>query len=115
MAERMKDDTDLFLQAALASRPIADDGFSVQVVTRVRRRNWLRRLALPVGIAVGLAISARPLIEAVTVFPGILNALFGGSVDLSRLPFGDLPQLSTLLVGAALGGALLLVSRILEE
>lgn len=115
MAERMKDETDLFLQAALASRPIADDGFSVQVVTRVRRRNWLRRLALPVGIVIGLAISARPLMEVVTVLPDIVNALFGESVDLGQLPFGDLPQLSTMLVGAALGGALLLVSRILEE
>ena len=45
MAERLKDDADLKLDALFRSEPVQDDGFSVRVVSRVRRRMWVQRLS----------------------------------------------------------------------
>ena len=50
MAEKLKDAEDRLLESLFASEPIADDGFSRRVVTRIRRRIWVRRLALPVEV-----------------------------------------------------------------
>ena len=115
MAERLKDKEDLTLDAMFRSDPIADDGFSVKVVSTVRRRMWVRRLSLPVAVVIGAAISAKPLLEVVNVVPGLINSVFGSALSLDKLPLQNMPQLSTMLLGASLLMAVMLASRILEE
>ena len=115
MAERLKDKEDLALDAMFRSDPIADDGFSVKVVSTVRRRMWVRRLSLPVAVVIGAAISAKPLLEVVNVVPGLINSVFGSALSLDKLPLQNMPQLSTMLLGASLLMAVMLASRILEE
>ena len=115
MAERLKDKEDLKLESMFRSDPVPDDGFSVNVVSRVRRRIWIRRLSMPVAIGLGLIVSARPILEVVNVVPELANSLFGASLSIDQLPVGDIPQLSTMLFGATLLMAVMLASRILEE
>ena len=115
MAERLKDKEDLALEALFRSTPVADEGFSVRVVSRLRRRIWIRRLAMPLAILLGGAISAGPILEVVNVLPGLINSLFGASLTLDRLPVDSLPQFSTILLGGTLVMAMLLGSRLLEE
>ena len=115
MAERLKDKEDLALEALFKSDPVADDGFSVNVVSRVRRRVWIRRLSMPIAILVGGAISAGPVLEVVNVLPGLMNSLFGTSLTFESLPVDGVPQVSTILMGATLVMAMLLGSKLLEE
>jgi hypothetical protein len=115
MAERLKDKEDLALEALFKSDPVADDGFSVNVVSRVRRRVWIRRLSMPIAILVGGAISAGPVLEVVSVLPGLMNSLFGASLTFESLPVDSMPQVSTILMGATLVMGMLLGSKLLEE
>ena len=115
MAERRKDRDDRALEALFRSEPVADDGFSVRVVSNIRRRIWVRRLAMPVAILIGGAISAGPILEVISVLPGLLTSLFGATLTLDRLPVDSLPQLSTIVVSGAVAMAMLLGSRLLEE
>ncbi len=75
MAERIKDAEDRLLESMFESQPIADDGFSVRVVRKVRRRLWLRRLALPVAALIGGAISIKPLADLVTAVAGLTTSV----------------------------------------
>jgi len=115
MAERLKDKEDMRLEAMFRSAPVPDDGFTTRVVSRVRRRIWLRRLALPIAIAVGTGISAKPILEVVVVVPALINSLFGSTFNVERLVAADLPQVSTMLVGAGLVAAVFLGSKLLED
>jgi len=115
MAERMKDEEDRKLDLLFRSEPVADDGFSVGVVSRVRRRMWVRRLSLPVGIVVGGAIAAKPLTQMAGAIPGLMNIIPGGLISIDKLPLGGLPQASTLIFGATLLMVVMLASRLLEE
>ena len=60
MAEHMKDAQDRMLESMFASAPIADDGFSAQVLRRVRRRMMLRRLSLPIAVLIGGIVAFKP-------------------------------------------------------
>jgi hypothetical protein len=115
MAERLKDKEDLRLEAMFRSAPVPDDGFTTRVVSRVRRRIWVRRLSLPIAIAVGAAISARPILEVVSVVPALINSLFGSTFNIEGLVASDLPQISTMLRGAGLAAAVFLGSKLLED
>lgn len=115
MAERIKDSEDLRLEALFRSDPVPDGGFSARVVSRVRHRMWVRRLTLPVAVAIGALISAKPLMQVGSAVPGLVTSIFGSSISFDSLPVGDLPQLSTILFGAALAMAMVLASRLLEE
>jgi hypothetical protein len=115
MAERIKDTEDLQLEALFRSDPIEDDGFSKRIVSKVRHRMWVRRLSMPIAIAIGALISIKPLMQALAALPGLLTSIFGNSISLDSLPLGELPQLSTMLFGLALAMAMVLASRLLEE
>ena len=112
MAERIKDEQDRMLEAMFASEPIADDGFSRQVVRKVRRRIWLRRLTLPVATVVGALVAFKPLTELVTVVAGLVQMIPQDVVDTSAVV---IPQLPMLVLGAMLLGACMLGVRMLEE
>ena len=115
MAERMKDAEDLKLEALFSAEPVADDGFSVKVVARVRRQVWIRRLSLPVAIAIGSLIGIKPLLELAGTLPQILRIIPIDQLGFDALPIETLPQGSTLLIGATLIMAVMFVSRLLEE
>lgn len=115
MAERMKDKEDLKLESMFRSDPVPDDGFSATVLKRVRRRMWVRRLSLPLAVSLGVAISAKPLLQIAGIASGLVESLFGRSLSLDQLPVSSLPQASTVLIGISLLMAIMLASRILEE
>ena len=115
MAERFKDKDDIALEGLFRSDPLPDDGFSATVMSRVRYRIWVRRLALPMALLLGLAISAKPMVQFLSVLPGIVTAIFGDALRLEQLPVLTVPQLSTMLLGASALMAIVLASRLLEE
>lgn len=112
MADKMKDAEDRLLESLFESAPIADDGFSVRVVRKIRRRLWLRRLALPVAVAVGGAFAIKPLAALVTLVVG-LSGLLPQEALLSASHF--LPKLQYIVLGAMLLGAGLLGLGALED
>ena len=99
MADRTRDDEDRLLESLLAFEPVADDGFSERVVRRIRRQLWIRRLALPIAMLVGMAIAIRPLLELVSLGSALLGML---PSEWSSLPFDWLPQAPVLLLGGGL-------------
>ena len=115
MADKLRDEQDLKLEALFRSEPVADDGFSARVMSRIRRRIWVRRLALPVAFAVGGGIALKPLLQLATAMPNLVDVVPAGLISLDHLPLDRLPQLSTLLFGAALLMAVMMASKILEE
>ena len=115
MAERIMDKDDLALAAMFRSDPLPDDGFSAKVISRVRHRMWIQRLALPLALVIGLAISARSLLQLIDAIAGILSAIFGEQLSLDRLPFVEALQPSTIMIGASLLMVAMLVSQVLEE
>lgn len=97
------------------SDPVADNGFSVQVVKRVRRKMWVQRLTLPVAITVGAALAAKPLLQLVDAIPDLLAVM---PVSISGLDSAftiSLPPSSTVMLGAMLLGAVLMVGQMLED
>jgi hypothetical protein len=115
MAERIKDKDDLALEGLFRSDPLPDDGFSATVMSRVRYRIWIRRLALPTALLLGLVISAKPMLQFLSALPGIVTAIFGDAFRLEQLPALTVPQLSTMLLGASALMAIVLASRLLED
>jgi len=112
MADRMKDAEDRLLESMFAAAPIADDGFSARVVGKVRRRLWLRRLALPVAALIGGAIAIKPLAALVTLIASLSmlvpQELLGTLTDF-------IPQAQTVVLGALLLAVCLLGMRMLED
>jgi hypothetical protein len=112
MAEKLKDAEDRLLESLFAAEPIADEGFSGRVVTRIRRRLWIRRLALPVAILVGGSVAAKPLAELTLAASKLLAVM---PQDLLAIPTDWLPQVQLIVVGAMLLGAGSLGLRLLED
>lgn len=115
MVERSKDSEDRALEALFASEPIADDGFAKRVVRRVRRRIWVRRLALPTAVAFGALVAAKPAVVLVQSFGSTAAALSNELPVAGALGALDLPGLSTWLVAAALGIAILAFVPALDD
>ena len=112
MADRLKDNEDLALEALFRSEPIADDGFSDRVVGTLRRRIWTRRITLPVAVFLGSAVAAKPasvllgaLGESLSNVPGVAAAL----------PLSSLPSPYTLVAGGMLLAVALFGLNMLEE
>ena len=105
MAEHIKDDADRMLESMFASDPVPDDGFSVRVVRKVRRRIWVRRLTLPIATLVGAAISFKPLAGLTQLIPQ----------DVVTLSQNALPQLPYIVLGAMLLATCMVGLRIIED
>ena len=112
MAERIKDAEDRLLESMFESVPVADDGFSISVVRKLRRRLWLRRLTLPVAAVVGALFAVKPLAELVKALAG-LSVLI--PQDLVSTTTSMIPQAQTIVLGAVLLAVCLLGLRALEE
>ena len=112
MAEKIKDAEDRLLESLFAADPIADDGFSDRIVTRIRRRLWIRRLALPVAVLIGGGIAAKPLAQLALAASKLLAVM---PQDLLAVPTDWIPQIQLFVVGALLLVAGSLGLRMLED
>jgi hypothetical protein len=110
MAEKMKDAEDRMLASMFQSEPIADDGFSKRVVLRIRRRLWVRRLALPFATAIGGAVSLKPLSELVIAAAKLLTVM---PERLFEVPTAWLPQMESVVFGASLTQMVVLAAMLL--
>lgn len=112
MAEKLKDAEDRLLGAMFQAEPIADDGFSKRVVTRIRRRLWLRRLALPIAMFVGGSIAIKPISQLSVAVSKLLTVI---PMELLETPVAWMPQLQYVVLGAMLLVASMLGIRMLED
>ena len=115
MADRLKDEADKALESLLGATPVRDDGFSLRVMARVRRQMWVRRLSLPVAFLIGIAISAKPLIQLASALPNLLGSVPASGLSMDRLPISSFPASSTMILGVLLLATVLMASRMLEE
>ena len=115
MAERLKDEADTTLESWFSGEPVRDDGFSLRVVARVRRQMWVRRLSLPIAFLVGIAVSAKPILQLANALPNFLDSVPLGGINIEQLPISSFPQSSTIFFGVMLLATVLMVSRMLEE
>ena len=112
MAERMKDEQDRLLESMFESAPIADDGFSEQIVRRVRRKLWVRRITLPLAVVLGLVVAFRPMAALVS---GMYELLLSMPGDLVPSLEGSLPSLQLIVTGALVLGVAMLSLSVLED
>ena len=99
MADKTSDAEDRLLESLFRVEPITDGGFSARVVSRIRRRVWFRRLAVPVAAVIGGAIAIQPATELIA----ILVQLFGlVPEEIVALPLKFLPQFQLVVLGGML-------------
>ena len=112
MAEKLKDAEDRLLGTMFQAEPIVDDGFSKRIVTRIRRRLWLRRLALPIAMFVGGSIAIKPLSQLSVAVSKLLTVI---PMELLETPVAWIPQLQYVVLGAMLLVASMLGIRLIED
>lgn len=112
MADRLKDNEDLALEALFRAEPIADDGFSKRVVGRLRKRIWTRRIMLPAAVFTGSAIAAKPVSDLLAGLGDFASTVPGAA---SALPLESLPSTYTLVAGGMLLAIALFGLNMLEE
>jgi hypothetical protein len=97
MAEKFKDAEDRLLESMFAAESIEDDGFSRRVVTHIRRRLWIRRLALPVAMVIGGAIAVKPASDLIIAASKLLTVV---PKNLVEAPASWLPEVQGVAIGA---------------
>lgn len=112
MAEIIKDAEDRFLESVFRTDSVADNGFSRMVMRRIRRRLWIKRLAMPIAVVVGAAVAFKPLVGLAAMLAGILQLV---PDDMLASASQALPHLSTYILGAMLLAACMLGLRTIEE
>ena len=112
MADKIKDAEDRLLESLFSAETIADDGFSTRVVGKIRRRQWLRRLTLPIAAAIGGAIAFKP---AVAVFSIATQLLVAVPSEMMASATDWIPSLQMVVTGGMLLAVALFGLRMLEE
>lgn len=112
MAERLKDKHDAELEALFRSAPLEDDGFSEQVVARVRRGIWIRRWTLPLAVLIGGLIAAKPAAQLLLAMAEIITVL---PDEVTSVQLDALPQVTTFIFGGMAAGLIALFVKGLEE
>ena len=112
MADKTSDAQDQWLESVFRSEPIPDEGFSDGIVSKIRRRIWVNRLALPVATVIGAAFAIKPASQLVTALLPLLNVV---PVDMVNAPLEFLPQLQTFVLGGMTFAAVIVLYRVLEE
>ncbi len=112
MAERIKDEKDRLLESMFASDTIADDGFSDQIVRRVRRKLFVRRLTLPLAALIGGAFAFKPLTALVGTLYLVLQQLPGDVVGSAA---NSLPSMQFIVTGGLILFAAILSMNMLED
>ena len=100
------------LESLFAAEPIADAGFSDAIMKRIRRRLWLRRLALPAAVLLGAAVALEPAANLVQALAGL--SAFVPEKTIS-LPSGWVPTFQTVVLAAMLLVTGIFGVRMLEE
>lgn len=108
----MKDRDDLRLEALFSSEPIADDGFSERVVSRIRRRLWIRRWTMPIAVLVGGLIAAKPVSDVLVAAGTIATVL---PDELRTLSFDSLPSATIFVLGGSIVGIMALIIGLAED
>ena len=112
MADKTSDVEDRVLESLFQAEPIEDNGFSTRIVSKIRRRIWFRRLAVPVAGVIGGAIAIQPVAELVS----IVVQLFGlVPSEVLSLPLSFLPQFQLVVLGGMLFAVVLTLMRFFEE
>lgn len=112
MAERIKDAEDRLLESMFESAPIADDGFSKQVLKRIRRKLWIRRVTLPAAALIGALVAVQPVIGlAKSIYP-LLSSL---PVEFVPSLEGSLPSIQLIVTGALILFVLMFSLNMLED
>jgi len=112
MADKIKDAEDEFLESLLGAEAIADDGFSDRIVVKIRRRQWLRNLMLPVAAAIGAAIAFKPAMALVSIAAKFVAVIPG---ELMASATDWIPSLQLVVTGGLLLAVILFGLRLLEE
>lgn len=112
LADRMKDEDDLKLEALFRSEAVNDDGFSERVMQRIRWRMRVRRYALPLAMLIGGTIAAKPAMDLLMVASRLIAAL---PEDVRSLPLDALPQMPAVLGGLAIAAAAGMFFRLPEH
>jgi hypothetical protein len=112
MADKTSDAMDRLLASAFRAEPIADDGFSAKVVSTIRRRIWVNRLALPVAVVVGAAFAFKPALQIINALLPLLNVV---PVEIASAPMQFLPQMQLVVLGGMAFAAGITLLKILEE
>jgi len=112
MAERIKDEQDRLLESMFESAPIADNGFSSQIVRRIRRKLWIRRITLPAAVLVGGLVAFQPVMG---LFKGTYQLLSSLPVDVLPSLEGSLPSLQLIVTGALILFVLMFSLNMLED
>ena len=112
MADKTSDAMDRLLASAFHSEPIADDGFSAKIVSTIRRRIWVNRLAMPVAIMIGAAFAFEPALQIVNALLPLLNVV---PVEIASAPMQFLPQLQFVVLGGMAFAAAITLLKVLEE
>jgi len=97
MAERIKDEQDRLLESMFESAPIADNGFSKQIVKRIRRKLWIRRITLPAAVLIGGLVAFQPVVG---LLKGVYQVLASMPIDLVPSLESSLPSLQLIVTGA---------------
>ena len=103
---------DRLLTSAFEAAPIADDGFSDRIVSTIRRRIWVNRLALPVAILVGMAFAVKPALQLINALIPLLNIM---PVELASVPMQFLPQIQLIVMGGMAFAAGVTLLKMFEE
>ena len=103
------------LEALFRSEPVLDDGFSARIVSRVRRRMWVRRLSLPTAFAIGAIIAAKPLMQIAALVPKVVDIVPQSLASVVDLQLGGMFQAPTIILGIMLLAAAMMIGRMLEE
>ena len=111
MADQTKDAMDRHLESLLRPDAIADNGFSATVMSRIRRRLWLRRLTLPVAALIGAAIAFKPMLSVA----GLVSRLTALAPLEAVGPSLQLPQLQVIVFGAILLAASLFALKLSQD
>lgn len=112
LADRMKDEDDLKLEALFRSEAVDDDGFSDRVMKRIRWQMRVRRYAVPVAILVGGVIAAKPAVDLLLVASRLITVL---PEDMRSLPLESVPQMPAILGALAIAAVAAMFSRLLEN
>jgi ABC-type Co2+ transport system permease subunit len=112
MADKTSDVEDRLLESLFRIDPISDDGFSARVVSRIRRRIWFRRLAVPMAAIVGGAIAIRPAAELIGILFQVFNFV---PSEIVAVPLSFLPQFQLIVLGGMLLAVVLTMMRFIEE
>jgi hypothetical protein len=112
MADKITDVEDRLLASLFRIDPIADDGFSTRIVSRIRRRIWLRRLAVPIAAVIGGVIAIRPATELVRVLVQLFDLV---PAEIVTVPLNFLPQFQLIVLGVMLLAVALTLMGFIEE